>query len=173
MIWPSDGGMDLSTIHSMGDLSGQIVVSRASKTSGKTLAIGGSEVTNSMRSVPSSSSSAVCGTMNVDKYKSICDALNTSDPNGALKALGYKDDICKSLIDDYNSYFGRTEINDIAGIIDNNVDVGYGFVGEAKEWIVGDVTMVGGAQQIDSVFSWDTMVKADIISNPHAITIGF
>ena len=45
------------------------------------------------------------------------------------------------------------------------VDTSRGFIGDVSAWDTGSISMEGGAVQMDSVFSWNTLERAGIITN--------
>lgn len=177
--WPKYGGYEPKTISSIDDLSGKIHVSRDGGDGGYTMGIGknadGTYANNSQRAIPKSSAEVNTGVFDADLYKSTVDIVTGEGSDiskiGQLVDLGIDDDIAEDLLKDYKNWLTRPEIvgenniSDGIALTGHSIESKYGYYGEAAEWIVGDVKMIGGAGQMNTVYSWGTLKESGIISD--------
>ena len=184
--WPPYGGYDPSTIHSLGDLSGKIPVSRDGGDGGFTVGLGKNEdgtwATNSERSIPKTSAELGTGEFDVDKYKQAVDILanseaSSADKIGQLGDMGIDPSCADKMMHDYDSWAVRYEIsgpNNIAEGARNagiDVDSKYGYCGKAAPWEAGNVHMRGGAGQMNPVLSWGILKRSGIVSSVGKVRI--
>lgn len=177
LAWPCYGGFDPESIASIGELSGTYDVSRDGGDGGYSMSYGrnedGSYPNDSQRSVPKSSATVRTGTMDIDQYKRVVEAV-TGDEDydkklAALKALGYDEETSKRFIDDQTAWLTRDEvagpnnIADGAASVGHTVDSRYGYYGTTAPWKAGDLDLSGGAGQINPVFSWGALCDSGII----------
>lgn len=89
----------------------------------------------------------------------------------SLQELGISKKSATKMLSDYNAWLTRPEIigsdniSDGIALVGHSIESKYGYYGEAAEWIVGDVKMIGGAGQMNTVYSWGTLKESGIISD--------
>ena len=177
LAWPCFGGFMPETIDSIGNLSGTLEVSRDGGDGGCSVTYGKNEdrsyPNDSQRSVPKTSATVRTGTLDVDKYKKVVDAVTGSnDKSAVLKLLvswGYTEETASRFISDYDRWFERDEISgpnnisDGAKLAGNEVEEKYGYFGLTAPWAVGNLNLEGGAGQLNTVFSWGTLCASGLI----------
>ena len=191
--WPIYGGYDPDTIASIEDLSGTVTVSRDGGDGGYTMCYGRNEdgtlPNNSQRSVPKTSATVRTGLLNIDRYKQAVDVITSEEFKkgtieetdsariAALQELGFTEDASINLMSDYNAWLTRPEIigeNNIAeGAISagHHVEPRYGYYGKTAPWKVSDLELVGGSDQMNTVFSWGTLNSSGLITEAGIETI--
>ena len=177
LAWPHYGGFLPESIASIGDLSGELYVSRDGGDGGYSLSYGrnedGSYPNDSQRSVPKSSATVRTGTLDVDRYKNaveiVTNGKSEEDRISGLKDMGFEDEIAKRLISDQAAWLHRDEvsgpdnINDGAKAAGNTVESRYGYYGVTSPWIAGNLKLEGGSGQLETVFSWGTLCESGLI----------
>ena len=193
LSWPKYGGYVPETIASIGDLSGKETVSRDGGDGGYCMCFGrnsdGTLPNNSQRSVPKSSAEVRVGILNIDKYKKAVDVVtgeefkkNTTEETDrmridALKNLGFTEENALSLMSDYNAWLTRSEvvgkdnISEGAKSVGHQVEQRYGYYGKTAPWKVSGLEMVGGSDQMNTVFSWGTLNSSGLVSEAGTETI--
>lgn len=191
--WPIYGGYDPETIASIGDLSGTVTVSRDGGNGGYTMCYGrnadGTLANNSQRAMPKTSASVRTGLLDIDRYKQAVDVITSEEFErasveetdqarlAALQELGFTEEAAINLMSDYNAWFTRSEISGENNIADGAIRAGheiesrYGYCGKTAAWKVGDLEMVGGSDQMNTVFSWGTLNSSGLITEPGTETI--
>ena len=185
--WPKYAGLKLESVKSIGNMKGKVYVSRSGSEGGNTLGYGDSieswYASNSQRSIPSSNSKIRTGVMDVDKYKTVIEIINSNiddDVKGLLlqKKLKISEDISDLLIRSYYEWNGkRFEVFGTDGIVDGlqsvniSIDSSYGFSGNISPWQIGGLNMEGGSGQLNTSFSWELLVNSGIIDNVGEVTI--
>ena len=184
--WPVYGGYDAETIASIGDLSGTVEVSRDGGDGGYTMCFGRNEdgtlPSDSQRSVPKSSASVRTGWLDLDRYKQAVDVITGEEYTGdtvektdsariaALQELGFTEEAAINLMSDYAAWLTRPEIageNSIAqgaSSVGHQIEARYGYHGKTAPWTVTGLTLVGGSNQMNTVFSWGTLNSSGLIS---------
>ncbi|MBR2281875.1 MAG: hypothetical protein IJ863_04555 [Spirochaetales bacterium] len=177
LAWPYYGGFLPESIASMGELSGQLDVSRDGGNGGHSMSFGrngdGSYPNDSQRSVPKSSATVRTGVLDVDRYLQVSRIVTNGKSEEArlseLKALGYDDGIAGRFISDQAAWLGRDEVSgpnnigDGAEAAGKAVDARYGYYGITAPWIVGDLSLEGGSGQLETIFSWGTLCDSGLI----------
>ena len=184
--WPVYGGYDPETIASIGDLSGTVEVSRDGGDGGYTMCFGRNEdgtlPNDSQRSVPKSSATVRTGLLDIDRYKLAVDVI-TGEEYGrdtveetdsariaALQELGFAEEDAVNLMSDYAAWLTRPEIAGENSIADGansacrQIETRYGFCGKTAPWKVSGLELVGGCNQMNTVFSWGTLNSSGLIS---------
>ena len=191
--WPIYGGYVVDTIASIGDLSGAVAVSRDGGDGGYTMCYGrnddGTLANNSQRSIPKSTATVRTGLLDIDKYKQAVDVItgeeferDTTEETDrvrivGLQEIGFTEEDAISLLSDYNAWLIRPEImgeNNIAEGADSvghHVEKRYGYYGKAAPWKVSDLELVGGCDQMNTVFSWGTLTSTGLITETGTATI--
>lgn len=191
--WPIYGGYVPDTIASVGDLSGAVTVSRDGGDGGYTMCYGrnadGTLPNNSQRSVPKTSATVRTGLLDIDRYKQAVDVITSEEYEGAstaetddariaaLRELGFTEDASINLMSDYNAWLTRPEIvgaNNIAEgaiLAGHQVEPRYGYYGKTAPWKVSDLELVGGSDQMNTVFSWGTLNSSGLITDAGTETI--
>ncbi len=191
--WPIYGGYVADTIASIGDLSGTVDVNRDGGDGGYTMCYGRNEdgtlANNSQRSIPKSTATVRTGLLDIDKYKQAVDVITgeaferdtTEETDNAriagLQELGFTEEDAISLMSDYNAWLKRPEImgeNNIAEGADSGghqIEKRYGYYGKAAPWKVSDLELVGGCNQMNTVFSWGTLNSSGLITGTGTETI--
>lgn len=179
LAWPSYGGYEVSTIQSIGDLSGTTEISRIGGDGGYSICFGknpdGSEFTASQRAIPSSSITYRKGIMNIDLYRSAIDAIASAGSDAEavskLSALGFAEDIASKMVSDYAAFFKRPEMADSGNILEGcklagrEVTSKYGFYGLTAPWKTANLDLVGGSNQMTIAFSFGTMINSGIVTS--------
>ena len=177
--WPKYGGYNPETISSIDDLSGKVFVSRDGGDGGYTMGLGknidGTYPNNSQRAIPKTSAEVTTGTFDVDLYKASVDIVvgegNDLGKIDKLVELGIDEITAEDLIRDYRNWLTRTEIvgensiSDGLKLVGKDVVAKYGYYGKAATWEVANVKMVGGAGQMNTVYTWGTLKRSGIITN--------
>ncbi|MBQ9545202.1 MAG: hypothetical protein IJV00_08760 [Clostridia bacterium] len=177
LAWPSYGGFVPESIASIGELSGELDVSRDGGDSGHSLSYGrnpdGSYPNDSQRSVPKSSAEVKTGVLDVDKYKLVVDIVSGNgtkeEKTAQLGSLGYSGEIAARFIEDHGAFPSRDEVSGPDNIADgaakagHKVDGKYGYYGKTAPWNAGDLKLEGGGGQLCTVFSWGTMRDSGLI----------
>ena len=193
LSWPKYGGYVPETIASIGDLSGTETVSRDGGDSGYCMCFGrnsdGTLPGNSQRSVPKSSAEVRVGLLDIDRYKKAVDVItgeefkkDTTEETDrmridGLKELGFTEESAITLMSDYNAWLTRPEIVGKDNIAEGAKSVGhqveqrYGYYGKTAPWKVSDLELVGGSNQMNTVFSWGTLNSSGLISEAGTETI--
>lgn len=191
--WPIYGGYDPDTIASIGDLSGTVTVSRDGGDGGYTMCYGrnadGTLANNSQRAMPKTSASVRTGLLDIDRYKQAVDVITSEEFNRAsveetdqarltaLQELGFTEEASINLMSDYNAWLTRSEIVGENSIADGAIHAGrvveprYGYYGKTAAWKVSDLEMVGGGDQMNTVFSWGTLTSSGLITEAGTETI--
>lgn len=191
--WPIYGGYVPDTIASIGDLSGTVTVSRDGGDGGYTMCYGrnadGTLPNNSQRSVPKTSATVRTGLLDIDRYKQAVDVITSEaferasveETDGAriaaLEELGFTEEASINLMSDYNAWLTRPEIvgeNNIAEgavLAGHRVESRYGYYGKTAPWKVSDLELVGGSDQMNTVFSWGTLNSSGLITDAGTETI--
>ena len=191
--WPIYGGYAADTIASIGDLCGTVEVSRDGGDGGYAMCYGRNEdgtlANNSQRSIPKSTATVRTGLLNIDRYKQAVDVItgeefvrDTTEETdsmriAALLELGFTEEDAISLMSDYNAWLTRPEItgeNNIAegaGSVGHQIEERYGYYGKAAPWKVSDLELVGGSDQMNTVFSWGTLNSSGLITEAGTETI--
>ena len=184
--WPVYGGYDAKTIASIGDLSGTVEVSRDGGDGGYTMCFGRNEddtlPSDSQRSVPKSSTTVRTGWLDLDRYKQAVDVITGEEYTrdtvektdnvriAALEELGFTEENAVNLMSDYAAWLTRPEIageNSIAQgaeSVGHRVEARYGYHGKTAPWTVSGLELVGGCNQMNTVFSWGTLNSSGLIS---------
>ena len=184
--WPIYGGYDVETIASIGDLSGTVEVSRDGGDGGYAMCFGRNEdgtlASDSQRSVPKSSATVRTGLLDIDRYKLAVDVITGEEYKrdtvektdsariAALQELGFTEEAAINLMSDYTAWLTRPEIageNNIAQGTDSvghKIEARYGYYGKAAPWKVSGLELVGGCDQMNTVFSWGTLNSSGLIS---------
>ena len=191
--WPIYGGYLPETIASVGDLSGTVEVSRDGGDGGYTMCFGRNEdgtlANNSQRAIPKTTATVRTGLLDVDKYKQAVDIITgeeyvrqseeetDSARIAALQKIGFTEESAINLLSDYNAWLTRPEIvgeNNIAEGAESaghQIEARYGYYGKTAPWTVGDLEMVGGSDQMNTVFSWGTLNSSGLITEAGTETI--
>ena len=111
--------------------------------------------------------------MDVDQYNRVIDIVaNGEDDDSRLMALaemGYDSEIAKRFIEEQTEFgsldevSGPNNINDGALLADHTIDEKYGYYGTTAPWDAADLHLVGGAEQLCTVFSWGTLCDSGLI----------
>ena len=94
-----------------------------------------------------------------------------------LKELGFTEESAISLMSDYSAWLTRPEIVGKDNIAEGAKSVGhqveqrYGYYGKTAPWKVSDLELVGGSDQMNTVFSWGTLNSSGLISEAGTETI--
>ncbi len=177
LAWPRYGGFTPESIASMGELSGQLEVSRDGGDGGHSLTYGrnpdGSYPNDSQRSVPKSSASVRTGILEVDRYLEVVDVVagggSEADRLGKLAGMGYDGETARRFLDDYAAFPARDEVSGPDNIGDGarsagrEVDGRYGYYGVTAPWTAGGLDLEGGGGQLCTVFSWGTLCASGLI----------
>ena len=177
LAWPSYGGFLPESIASIGELSGELDVSRDGGDSGYSMSYGknddGSYPNDSQRAVPKSSASVRTGTLNVDRYNKVAYIITNDDSDearlAALKDMGYDDEIAKRFISDQAAWLKRDEVSGANNIdkgakaAGHTVDSRYGYYGITAPWAVGNLDLEGGSGQLETIFSWGALCDSGLI----------
>ena len=191
--WPPYGGYVVDTIASIGDLSGTVPVSRDGGDGGYTMCYGrnadGTLANNSQRSIPKTTATVRTGLLDIDRYKQAVDVITGEEferetPEetdnmriAALQELGFAEEDAISLMSDYNAWLIRPEIMGENSIAEGAESVGqkikkrYGYYGKTAPWKVSDLELVGGSDQMNTVFSWGTLNSSGLITEAGTETI--
>lgn len=191
--WPPYGGYVVDTIASIGDLSGTVPVSRDGGDGGYTMCYGrnadGTLANNSQRSIPKTTATVRTGLLDIDRYKQAVDVITgeeferetTEETDNmriaALQELGFTEEDAISLMSDYNAWLMRPEImgeNNIAEgaeSVGHHIEKRYGYYGKTVPWKVSDLELVGGSDQMNTVFSWGTLNSSGLITEAGTETI--
>lgn len=183
--WPAYGGYEISTIDSIGKLSGTMEVSRVGGDGGYAMCYGtnedGSEFTTSQRSLPQSSTEITVGTMDFDLYKKSADVVtgegSDDEKLAALEELGFDEDSSMNLISDYQNWLGRYEISGPNNIQDgvekagHTVDKKYGYCGKCAAWKAKGLDLEGGCNQMNTIYSWGTLKASGIVTDTRVETV--
>jgi hypothetical protein len=177
LAWPSYGGFLPESIASIGELTGELDVSRDGGDGGYSMSYGrnddGSYPNDSQRAVPKSSASVRMGTLNVDRYNQVAGIITNGESEearlAALKDIGCEDEIAKRFISDQAAWLERDEVSGANNIDEgakaagHTVDSRFGYYGTTAPWVVGDLNLEGGSGQLDSIFSWGTLCDSGLI----------
>lgn len=177
--WPKYAGYDLNTIESLetfikGKPNGDFEVSRTGGDYGHAI---GTDITstNSQRSVPALSQNGRAGIFHGQKYLNTIDTISKHlDTNGvageaaveALMESGMDQAVAMKMVSEYNGFKDLPEIGQRGGlheVLPKSKQSIYGYAGKAAPWTTKSVKMVGGAGQMNTIFSWGTLVEAGII----------
>ena len=191
--WPPYGGYVVDTIASIGDLNGTVPVNRDGGDGGYTMCYGrnadGTLANNSQRSIPKTTATVRTGLLDIDRYKQAVDVIigeefereTTEETDSmriaALLELGFAEEDAISLMSDYNAWLIRPEIMGENSIAEGAESVGhqiekrYGYYGKTASWKVSDLELVGGSDQMNTVFSWGTLNSSDLITEAGTETI--
>ena len=191
--WPPYGGYVVDTIASIGDLSGTVPVNRDGGDGGYTMCYGrnadGTLANNSQRSIPKTTATVRTGLLDIDRYKQAVDVITgeeferetTEETDSmriaALQELGFAEEDAISLMSDYNAWLIRPEIMGKNSIAEGAESVGhqiekrYGYYGKTAPWKVCDLELVGGSDQMNTVFSWGTLNSSGLITEAGTETI--
>ena len=191
--WPPYGGYNVETIATIGDLSGTVEVSRDGGDGGYAMCFGRNEdgtlANNSQRAIPKTTATVRTGHLDIDRYKLAVEVItgeeyernSTAETDNAriagLQELGFTEEDAINLMSDYNAWLTRAEIvgeNNIAeGAVKagHEVDARYGYYGKAASWKAGDLELVGGCDQMNTVFSWGTLNSSGLITDAGTETI--
>ena len=191
--WPPYGGYVVDTIASIGDLSGTVPVNRDGGDGGYTMCYGrnadGTLANNSQRSIPKTTATVRTGLLDIDRYKQAVDVITgeeferetTEETDSmriaALQELGFAGEDAISLMSDYNAWLIRPEIMGENSIAEGAESVGhqiekrYGYYGKTASWKVSDLELVGGSDQMNTVFSWGTLNSSGLITEAGTETI--
>ena len=191
--WPPYGGYVVDTIASIGDLSGTVPVNRDGGDGGYTMCYGrnadGTLANNSQRSIPKTTATVRTGLLDIDRYKQAVDVITgeeferetTEETDSmriaALQELGFAEEDAISLMSDYNAWLIRPEIMGENSIAEGAESVGhqiekrYGYYGKTASWKVSDLELVGGSDQMNTVFSWGTLNSSGWITEAGTETI--
>lgn len=183
----------MDTIASIKDLCGTVDVSRDGGDGGYTMCFGRNEdgtlANNSQRSIPKSTATVRTGLLDIDRYKQAVDVITGEEFErdtieetdsmriAALVELGFTEEDAISLMSDYNAWLKRPEIsgeNNIAegaNSVGHQVEKSYGYYGKAASWKVSDLELVGGCDQMNTVFSWGTLNSSGLITEAGTETI--
>lgn len=177
LAWPQYGGFLPESIASIGELSGNLEVSRDGGDGGHSMSYGknedGSYPNDSQRSVPKTSAQVWTGILNVDRYNQVALIVTNGDSEdarlAALKDLGFNDELAKRFISDQAAWLGRDEvsgpnnIDDGAKAAGRTVDSRFGYYGTTAPWIAGNLHLEGGSRQLETIFSWGTLRDSGLI----------
>ena len=191
--WPPYGGYVVDTIASIGDLGGTVPVNRDGGDGGYTMCYGrnadGTLANNSQRSIPKTTAMVRTGLLDIDRYKQAVDVITgeeferetTEETDSiriaALQELGFAEEDAISLMSDYNAWLIRPEIMGENSIAEGAESVGhqiekrYGYYGKTAPWKVSDLELVGGSDQMNTVFSWGTLNSSGLITEAGTETI--
>ena len=191
--WPPYGGYVVDTIASIGDLSGTVPVNRDGGDGGYTMCYGrnadGTLANNSQRSIPKTTATVRTGLLDIDRYKQAVDVITGEEFErettegtdsmriAALQELGFAEEDAISLMSDYNAWLTRPEIMGENSIAEGAESVGhliekrYGYYGKTASWKVSDLELVGGSDQMNTVFSWGTLNSSGLIIEAGTETI--
>ena len=191
--WPPYGGYVVDTIASIGDLSGTVPVNRDGGDGGYTMCYGrnadGTLANNSQRSIPKTTAMVRTGLLDIDRYKQVVDVITGEEFErettegtdsmriAALQELGFAEEDAISLMSDYNAWLIRPEIMGENSIAEGAESVGhqiekrYGYYGKTAPWKVSDLELVGGSDQMNTVFSWGTLNSSGLITEAGTETI--
>ena len=185
--WPVYGGYDPETIASIGDLSGMIEVSRDGGDGGYAMCFGRNEdgtlASNSQRAIPKSSATVRTGLLDIDRYKLAVDVITDEEYErdseeesdsariAALLELGFSEEDAINLMSDHSAWLTRAEIageNSIsqgAESVGHRIEARYGYYGKTAPWTVSGLELVGGSDQMNTVFSWGTLNSSGLITH--------
>jgi hypothetical protein len=191
--WPPYGGYVVDTIASIGDLGGTVPVNRDGGDGGYTMCYGrnadGTLANNSQRSIPKTTAMVRTGLLDIDRYKQAVDVITgeeferetTEETDSiriaALQELGFAEEDAISLMSDYNAWLIRPEIMGENSIAEGAESVGHqiekrdGYYGKTAPWKVSDLELVGGSDQMNTVFSWGTLNSSGLITEAGTETI--
>jgi hypothetical protein len=191
--WPIYGGYDPDTIASIGDLSGTVTVSRDGGDGGYSMCYGRNEdgtlANNSQRAIPKTSATVRTGLLNIDRYKQAVEVITSEEFERtsteetdqaritALQELGFTEEAALNLMSDYSAWLTRPEIIGENNIAEGAIHAGrqieprYGYYGKAAAWEVSDLKLVGGCDQMTTVFSWGTLNSSGLITEAGTETI--
>ena len=191
--WPIYGGYDPDTIASIGDLSGKVEVSRDGGDGGYTMCFGRNEdgtlANNSQRSIPKTTATVRTGTLDLDRYKQAVDVITAQEYEresteetdsariAALQELGFTEEDSINLMSDYSAWLTRPEVIGENSIADgakyagHQIESRYGYYGKTAAWKVSGLEMVGGSDQMNTVFSWGTLNSSGLITDAGTETI--
>ena len=183
----------MDTIASIKDLCGTVDVSRDGGDGGYTMCFGRNEdgtlANNSQRSIPKSTATVRTGLLDIDRYKQAVDVITgeaferdtTEETDNArivgLQELGFTEEDAISLMSDFNAWLMRPEIMGENSIAEGAESVGhqiekrYGYYGKTASWKVSDLELVGGSDQMNTVFSWGTLNSSGLIIEAGTETI--
>lgn len=191
--WPAYGGYSPDTIASIGDLNGTVFVSRDGGDSGYTMCFGRNEdgtlASNSQRGIPKTTATVRTGMLDIDRYKQVVDVITAEEFNkasteetdnariAALQELGFTEEASINLMSDYNAWPKRSEMVGEFSIPEGAIHAGhqiearYGYYGKTAAWKVSDLDLVGGSDQMNTVFSWGTLNSSGLITEAGTETI--
>ena len=184
--WPKYAGLQLESIESIGSMSGKVYVSRSGSPSGNTIGYGNTVeawyASNSQRAIPSSTSEIQVGIMDVDKYKKVIEIISSNVKNSIIKEAllkeGFSAEQSLNLINEYKSWnknrfevFGKDGIVDGLNSINKSIEPTYGYSGKIASWSIANLKMEGGAGQLNTVFSWKTLINTQIITGESTVFI--
>ena len=149
----------------------------------------GTLANNSQRSIPKTTAMVRTGLLDIDRYKQAVDVITgeeferetTEETDSiriaALQELGFAEEDAISLMSDYNAWLIRPEIMGENSIAEGAESVGhqiekrYGYYGKTAPWKVSDLELVGGSDQMNTVFSWGTLNSSGVITEAGTETI--
>jgi hypothetical protein len=149
----------------------------------------GTLANNSQRSIPKTTATVRTGLLDIDRYKQAVDVITGEEFEGetteetdsmriaALQELGFAEEDAISLMSDYNAWLIRPEIMGENSIAEGAESVGhqiekrYGYYGKTAPWKVSDLELVGGSDQMNTVFSWGTLNSSGLITEAGTETI--
>ena len=142
----------------------------------------GTLANNSQRAIPKSSATVRTGWLDIDRYKLAVDVITGEEYErgsveeadsariAALLELGFNEEDAINLMSDYSVWLTRPEIageNNIsqgANSVGHIIEARYGYYGKAASWTVIGLKLVGGCNQMNTVFSWGTLNSSGLIT---------
>ena len=177
LAWPRYGGFIAESIGSIGELSGNLDVSRIGGDGGHSMSYGrngnGTYPDASQRSLPKSAATVKTGRLDADKYKKVVDVIVKNKDNrlSALIGMGYKPEIAERFVAEYDAFPMRDEVSGVDNIgkgaetAGHIVESRYGYYGVTAPWTIGTLKLKGGSGQLDTVFSWGLLCDSGLISD--------
>ena len=175
LAWPRYGGFVPESIASIKELSGKLDVSRIGGDGGHSMSYGrngdGTYPDVSQRSLPKSAATMKTGILDVDKYNKVLAVIaeNGKKRLSALVNIGYKPEIARRFIAEYDAWPMRDEVSGVDNIgkgaetVGHVVESRYGYYGVTAPWTIGTLTLKGGSGQLDTVFSWGLLCDSGLI----------
>lgn len=120
--------------------------------------------------------------MDVDKYKKVIEIISSNVKNSIIKEAllkeGFSAEQSLNLINEYKSWnknrfevFGKDGIVDGLNSINKSIEPTYGYSGKIASWSIGNLKMEGGAGQLNTVFSWKTLINTQIITGESTVFV--
>ena len=89
--------------------------------------------------------------------------------------------LSRTIFESYNEYkswnknrfevFGKDGIVDGLNSINKSIEPTYGYSGKIASWSIGNLKMESGAGQLNTVFSWKTLINTQIITGESTVFV--